>query len=168
MPGGGAFTGFAAIAAFKMKLALFALTVLALGAPTAAVAQQYRTAGGLAVYLGVIPAQVLRGHTPGRLPEPPPHGRAPRGAHQYHLTAAVFDEQTGARISDAEVSATIAGVGLAGSRIALKPMQLEGTLTYGGYYDFPGDDRYMIRIEIRRTARPGPVRVDFVYEHRLR
>lgn len=152
----------------KTKLALFVVALFALGTPTAAVAQQSRASGGLVVYLGVIPAQVLRGHTPGQLPEPAPHGRAPRGTHQYHLTAAVFDEKTGTRISDAQVSATIAGVGLAGSRITLKPMQIEGTLTYGGYYNFPGDDRYTIRVEIRRPDQPTPVRVDFVYEHRLR
>lgn len=152
----------------KTTLALLVLPVLALSVPSVADAQQYRTAGGLAVYLGVFPAQILRGHAPGQVPEPPPHGRAPRGTHQYHLTAAVFDEKSGARISDAQVSATIAGVGLGGSRITLKPMQIEGTLTYGGYYSFPGDDRYTIRVEVRRPNHPAPVRVDFVYEHRLR
>ncbi|HEY7609993.1 MAG TPA: hypothetical protein VIF14_12230 [Alphaproteobacteria bacterium] len=140
---------------------------LALVPATAANAQQYRAVGGLAVYLGVIPAQVLRGHTPGRLPQPPPHGRAPRGVHQYHLTAALFDEKTGERVSDARVSATIAGLGLAGSRIELKAMQIEGTVTYGGYFNLPGEDRYTIRIEMRRPNRPAVTAV-FTYEHRLR
>lgn len=141
---------------------------LALVSATAANAQQYRAVGGLVVYLGVIPAQVLRGHTPGWLPEPPPHGRAPRGVHQYHLTAALFDEKTGERVSDAQVSATIAGLGMAGSRIELKPMQIEGTVTYGGYFNLPGEDRYTIRIEIRRPNRPAAVTANFTYEHRLR
>lgn len=149
----------------RPAFAAFLLAWLALVAPATADDQQYRAAGGLAVYLGVIPAQVFRGHTPGRLPEPPPHGRAPRGVHQYHITAAVFDEKTGARTDDADVSATIAGLGLAGSRIALEPMRIAGTLTYGGYFNLPGADRYTIRIEIRRPNRPTPVKVDFVYEH---
>jgi len=151
----------------KVIATLF-FVALAFIAPTAAGAQQYRVAGGLAVYLGVLPAQALRGHIPGQLSEPPPHGRAPRGVHQYHLTAAVFDEMTGQRISDARVSATIAGLGLAGSRIELKPMQIAGTVTYGGYFNLPGGDRYTIRIEIRRPNQPTAIRTDFVYEHRLR
>ncbi len=152
----------------KQVVATLFLVALAFIAPAVANAQQYRAAGGLAVYLGVLPAQALRGHTPGQLPEPPPHGRAPRGGHQYHLTAAVFDERTGERISDAQVAATIAGLGLAGSRIELKPMQIAGTVTYGGYFNLPGEDRYTITIEIRRPNRPTTIRADFVYEHRLR
>jgi hypothetical protein len=152
----------------RQVIAALFLVAVALFAPTATNAQQYRAASGLAVYLGVLPAQALRGHTPGQLPEPPPHGRAPRGVHQYHLTAAVFDEKTGERISDAQVFATIAGLGLAGSRIELKTMQIAGTVTYGGYFNLPGDDRYTIRIEIRRPNQPKAIRADFVYEHRLR
>lgn len=148
--------------------AMLLLALPALAAPAAADDQHYRAAGGLAIYLGVMPAQVYRGHTPGRLPEPPPHGRAPRGAHQYHFTVAVFDEKTGERVADADVSATIAGLGLAGSRIALEPMQIAGTVTYGGYFNLPGGDRYTIRIEIRRAGRPPPVRAEFVYDHRSR
>lgn len=152
----------------RQVIATLFLVALALSAPAATNAQQYRAAGGLAVYLGVLPAQALRGHTPGELPEPAPHGRAPRGVHQYHLTAAVFDEKTGERISDAQVSATIAGLGLGGSRIELKPMQIAGTVTYGGYFNLPGDDRYTIRIEIRRPNQPAAIRADFAHEHRLR
>jgi hypothetical protein len=134
----------------------------------AAEAQQVRMVGGLAVYLGMIPAQVLRGHAPGHAAEPPPHGRAPGGAHQYHLTAAVFDEKSGTRISDAKVSATIGGVGLAGSRIDLEPMQIAGTVTYGGYFNLPAGDRYTIRIEVRRRNQQRSVQAEFVYEHNLR
>ena len=152
----------------RPAIALLSLGSLVLSVPMTANAQQSRTVGGLVVYLGVIPAQVLRGHTPGELPEPPPHGRAPRGVHQYHFTAAVFAEKTGERITDAQVSATIAGPGLAGSRIALKPMQIEGTITYGGYFNLPGEDRYTIKIEIHRPNQPTAIRADFVYEHRLR
>ncbi len=152
----------------RAVIAAMLLVALASVEPPAADAQQYRVAGGLAVYLGVLPAQALRGHTPGELPDPAPHGRALRGVHQYHLTAAVFDEKTGERISDAQVAATIAGLGLAGSRIELKSMQIAGTVTYGGYFNLPGEDRYTIKIEIRRPNQPAAIRADFVYEHRLR
>lgn len=152
----------------KAVVAAVSLVTLVLAAPAPASAQQYRISAGVAVYLGILPAQTLRGHTPGKFPEAAPHGRAPRGVHQYHLTAAVFDAKTGERISDARVSATIAGLGLGGSRIELKPMQIAGTVTYGGYFNLPGDDRYTIRIEIRRPNQPKAIRADFVYEHRLR
>lgn len=47
-------------------------------------------------------------------------------------------------------------------------MRIADTVTYGGYFDLPGDDRYTIRVEIRRPGRPRPVRAEFVYDHRSR
>ena len=117
---------------------------------------QHRSAGGLAVYLGVVPAQLVKGA---------PHDRVPRGVHQLHLVAAIFDDVSGDRIGDAEVTATLSVIGhVGGTRIELKPMTMAGAATYGGFLAVPAQGPYTIRLEIKRS----PVIVEFPYEHRLR
>jgi hypothetical protein len=56
------------------------------------------------------------------------HGHVPKGPHEYHLVAAVFDAATGARVSDAAVTAEVSGLGLSGSKRKLEPMQIAGKL----------------------------------------
>jgi len=44
-------------------------------------------------------------------------------------------------------------------------MAIAGTVTYGGFVNLPGNDRYQIGVEVRVPGRSAPVRVDFAYEH---
>lgn len=150
----------AAVAA--AALACFA----ALAAPArAAVVDGYKTVGGLAVYLGVLPAAIVRGHDP-RHAEATMHGGAPRGRDGHHLVVAVFDAASGARVEDAEVSATISEPGhVARTRLPLEPMRVADTTTYGGFAALPGRGRYAIDVEIRRPGAEPPARVGFAYEH---
>lgn len=94
------------------------------------------------------------------------HGRIPRGPHEYHLVAAIFDAATGTRVSDASVSARLSGIGLSGEEKNLEPMQLSGTTTYGAFFSLPGRDLYTIRLAITRLGTQQPVTVDFRYDHR--
>jgi len=94
------------------------------------------------------------------------HGRIPRGPHEYHVVAAIFDAATGTRVSDAYVSAQLSGVGLSGERKNLQPMQLSGTTTYGAFFSLPGRDLYTVRLAITRPGGREPVSVDFRYDHR--
>lgn len=147
-------------------LALCFTLLLLLGQARAqgADADQYRSAEGLAVYIGLMPASLVKGHAPPH-PERTMHGGPHGGTHEYHLIAAVFDATSGARISDAKVSARIAGLGLAGDRTRFEPMQIAGTTTYGAFVTFPGADRYTIQLEIDRRS-GSPVRVSFPFEYR--
>ena len=104
-----------------------------------------RTAGGLTVYLGVMPAAIVKG-------QPTMHGGAPGGSHEYHLVAAIFDAASAARVSDATVIAKVSGLGLSGSEKALEPMNIEKTTTYGGFFHLPGADVYTIRLTVRRPG----------------
>ncbi len=90
---------------------------------------QYRTADGLAVYLGLLPAAMLKGH-PREHTEGAMHGGAPAGRHAWHLTVAVFDAASGARVGDAKVEARVSELGLAGPRRRLEPMTI-GEYTSG-------------------------------------
>ncbi len=124
-----------------------------------------RTTGGLTVYLGVIPAELTKG-LPSHIPEPEMHGGVPRGAHEFHIVAAIFDTTSGARVSDATVTAQISGLGLAGPKKILEIMEIAGTTTYGGFFNLPGPDLYTVRLAIERPGAPQPVVMDFKYDHR--
>lgn len=151
---------YARLLAVGLTLLLLAGQASAQGAD----AGQYRSAGGLAVYIGLMPASLVKGHASAQA-ERRMHGGARGGRHEYHLVAAVFDEGSGARISDARVSARIAGLGLAGGWTRLEPMQIAGTTTYGAFVTFRGADRYTIHLEIDRGGSGSPVRMRFPFEH---
>ena len=144
---------------------LGALGVVALsGGAVAAETDQSKTAGGVTVYLGVVPAEIVKGlHASGA--ERPMHGGIPKGPHEYHFVAAVFDAAGGARVSDAVVTAEVAGLGLSGSKKKLEPMQIAGTTTYGGFFDLPGFDLYTVRLTVVRGG-ASPAVLQFKYDHR--
>src|SRR6266567_9355334 len=103
-------------------LALLVATAVALGSPAIAADDgNYKTVGGLSVYIGVVPAELVKG-LPHQSSELPMHGGIPSGSHQYHVVAAIFDAASGARISDATVTAKVSGLGLSGSQQALESM----------------------------------------------
>ena len=135
------------------------------GVANAADNDRSKTAGGVTVYLGVVPAEIVKGLATGSPTEQPMHGGIPKGAHEYHLVAAVFDAPTGARVSDAIVTAEVSGLGLSGSKQKLEPMQIAGTTTYGGFVDLPGFDLYTVRLTIERSG-ASPAVLQFKYDHR--
>lgn len=146
---------------------LAAIGLLAVVAP--AFAQDltpFKIAGGLAVYLGVIPAEMITGHPKGHA-EAEMHGGVPSGRHVHHVMVAIFDDASGQRITDAVVTASVAGLGLAGTEKTLEPMTVADAVTYGTYFDLPGRDRYRVRIEIARPGTARPVKVEFEYDHQL-
>lgn len=146
-------------------LMLIMVVITGLGLATiAADAEVQKTAGGLTVYLGVLPAEMVKDPPP-HSAERPMHGGTPRGRHEYHIVAAVYDATSNARISDATVTAKVSGLGLSGPQKTLEPMKIADTTTYGAFFNLP-PDLYTIRLTVRR---PGsqPVLLDFKYDHRL-
>lgn len=150
-------------------LASFAFVGSVMGpASTHAVAAESelsKTVGGLTVYLGVVPAEIVKGLPASSTTERPMHGRIPKGPHEYHLVAAVFDATGGTRISDAIVTAQVSGLGLSGSKMKLEPMQISGTTTYGGFVNLPGLDIYTVKLTVERGG-AAPAVLQFKYDHR--
>ena len=147
-------------------VAALAIACSALPRPAwSAVVDGYKTAAGLAVYLGVLPAAMLRGHA-GHRGDAGMHGGVPRGRSEHHLVVAVFDASSGARIEDADVNATVSEPGhVAETRLRLEPMRLADTVTYGGFAALPSPGHYTIGIEIRRPGAERPAQVAFDYQH---
>lgn len=123
---------------------------------------QTKTVGGLTVYIGVMPAEIVKGH-PLAHPEAQMHGGAPTGSHEYHVVAAVFDTASGARITDARVSGRVAGIALAGSWKVLEAMTIASAGTYGNYFDLSDTGALTISLRIERAG--AVVGMDFPYRH---
>lgn len=149
-----------------MRAAPWSVLVVALAlAPTpglAADSGQSKTVSGLTLFLGVVPAEVIRGH-PKAHPERQAHGGPPSGAHAYHLVVAIFDAESGARVEDAKAWARVSSLGLAGPHRRLEPMRIADTTTYGNYFDLPGKGPYRIVVDVERPE--GTVSVEFAYDH---
>jgi hypothetical protein len=141
-----------------INLVLVLLIGVALSAVTrgAEVDENPKTADGLTVYLGVLPAAMIQG------PEEAMHGGVPSGRHSYHIVVAVFDATTGARVEDAVVEARVAGLGLAGVTRRLEPMLIAETVTYGNYFELSGDANYRVYLSITRPGSATPIKVEFV------
>jgi hypothetical protein len=148
---------------------LLVTSVLVLSLAKSAEAEEYKTAGGLTVYLGVVPAEIVKVPGP-HSAERPMHGGTPRGSHEYHIVVAVYDSVSNTRISDATVTAKVSGLGLSGPQKTLEQMKIAGTITdgdiitYGAFFSLT-PDLYAIRLSVQR---PGsqPVALEFKYDHR--
>lgn len=155
-------------AILRSGLATLGLAVLWPAASLPAFAQSdenYKVVEDVAAYLGVVPAEIVRGH-PINHPEPGMHGGPPAGSHPYHIVVALFDEPSGQRIEDAEVTAHVSGLGhVGGTRIALEPMLIADVVTYGGFVTLPGTDRYTIDLVVSRPGQVATTKISFSYEH---
>ncbi len=153
--------------AIALSLGLFLVLALALNVASSAPLDTdpfVRTADGISVYLGVMPAAIVRGHPQGH-PESTMHGGPPRSSIQRHIVVALFDARTFERIVDAEITATVEGVGHIGRTTKkLEPMDIAGAQTFGGYFPFEGRDRFTIHLDIKTTRQARPTVVEFSYE----
>lgn len=121
-------------------------------------------ADGIAVYLGVMPAAIVRGHSPTHV-ERTMHGGPPRSSVERHVVIALFDAKTFERITDAEITASVEGLGHVGRTTKkLERMDIADAPTFGGYFPFQGSDKFTIRLEIKTAKRAKPTIVEFNYK----
>jgi len=146
--------------------ALLAAATGALPAPAAARddPSSSRVVEGVAIYFGVTPAEMVQGHPKGHT-EGQMHGGAPARGHRDHVVVALFDGATGKRIENAEVTANVVEIGLAGQWKKLEPMEIAGTITYGNYFDFPSRDAYHLIMRIHIPGRQRPIETRFEHRH---
>lgn len=134
------------------ELTIVAVIALAAGA-SALAAEMVRTVGGLAIYLGVVPAEMLQGH-PGEHPEKKMHRGASDLRRQRHVLIAVFDAATGARIEDAVVTAKVGEPGLAKVEKRLEAMPIGGAASYGNFFSMrAGTYEIDVRVLVASTGK---------------
>ena len=119
---------------------------------------------GVLAYLGVLPAAIVRGH-PASHPEGAMHGGPTEGRHAFHLVLALFDAASGARIEEAEVGVNIMGVGhIPADTIALDPMKIAGTVTWGAFVELPGRDQYRLDFSVATMTPKRSLTFHFVFD----
>lgn len=114
--------------------------------------------------LGVLPSEMIRGH-PVTHTESAMHADKPARKGEFHVTIALFDASTGARITGADVRARVAEIGLAGVEKRLQPMEIADTETYGNYFRMSGNGPFRISLSIDIPGRPGEIKAEFEHRH---
>ncbi|WP_024882416.1 hypothetical protein [Methylosinus sp. LW3] len=122
----------------------------------------HMTDHGITFYYAIIPAATIRGHEK-QHPEATMHGGPPRSQNAYHLTVALFDAATSSRITDADVTAKVAEVGLAAEQKKLEPFTVAGALTYGNYFTIAPRTNYLIdvNVDMPSSSEPAHIRLSF-------
>lgn len=148
-----------------------AACLLFISAPLAAQTAQPLRAGGMEIFYGLIPAEIVLGH-PGAHAERRMHGGVPVWGEQFHLIVTLFEQSSGKRIHDAAVKAAVFDARLAGKRLGGPQKQLElmlfaGAAGYGNFFNMPGAARYRIELEIQRQGKSETVKLSIEYRHAL-
>jgi hypothetical protein len=140
------------------------LAILALAASIAApaYADHSRTVNGYTVYLGVVPAEIIRGHEPGH-PERQMHGGLPYRRGQQHIMVVIFETANGKRITDARVVARVSETGLAPVQKPLEPMEIAGAMSFGNYFSMGGAGPYSIKVTFELPVAKQKLETEFRY-----
>jgi len=148
----------------KAALVLIGAAIVNPLAIAADVPESFQVVDGVAIYLGVMPAEILQDR-PGGRPESSMHKGVPTKAHRDHIIVALFDNATGQRIENAKVTGSVMEFGLGSQKKELEPMKIAGTITYGNYFKMPDKDIYHIKLWIRLPGRSGAVVAKFTHGH---
>lgn len=141
-------------------IAFLALVFFAL--PAAAATEYEKHADGLTVYLGIVPAELLRGKADHLTTM---HDGLPSGSGGHHVLVSVFNERSGHQLDDLKVEARVVPLGLGETARALEPMKIGTTTTYGNFFPMAGMGPFIVRVSIRRSSREPPTQVQFSYAH---
>lgn len=125
----------------------------------------HQQVNGIDIYIGVVPARIAGEHQLTH-EERTMHGGAPTGKDEYHLIVALFDSN-GKRITNADVTATIAELGMSGPRKTLQPMRIGEATSFGNYFRLRGKGIYRVSIEIRRLWKHKPETIEALFDYRL-
>jgi hypothetical protein len=143
----------------KVSLVLAGVLAAALACAPAA-AQHSKTAGGMVINLGIVPAEVAlqaQGHREAHPPNPPPGSQ--------HLLITLDNEKTGKRIGDAEVVVEVTDPH---GRAEKKPMlhtQAGGLPDYSELYRFAWPGKYRISVTITSPGNAKPTEAQFTLNH---
>jgi len=148
-----------------LHVVVLSIATLGAGAAFAADSTTHKVVHGVAIYLGVLPAEMILGH-PKPHTEAEMHGGVPAGQHQYHVTVSLFDAASGKRISGVKVSARVYEINRAGTQKKLEPMLIADTISYGNYFNMPTTNNpYRIRVLIELPGVAGVIETEFEYQH---
>ncbi len=149
---------------WKAVLVAAGLASLGFAAAATDAPENVQVVQGMAIYLGVMPAQLVEGH-PRMHPEAGMHGGIPSRGRRDHVVVALFDDATGQRIEDAQVTVAVMGPGLGSAWTPLESMRIADVITYGNYFTMPSEGTYRIQVRIRRPGHAQPIEAAFTHRH---
>lgn len=118
---------------------------------------------GVAVYLGVLPGEMVRGH-------PAVHrrfrmrGGASGSRGEHHVPISLFDAK-GTRLENMEAQARIGEIGLSAVQKPLEPMQIASTVAYGNFFPMPNPGPYSVELGWRLKGGKKWTHAVFVCRH---
>lgn len=126
-----------------------------------------QTVDGVTIYLGVMPTALIQGHSTATTDPQDMHGVTPKKQSSNHIVVALFDAETGARITDARIRAGVAADRSDNHEPGkdLEPMQINGTMTYGNFFPMQNTGLWRIHLEIVLVNSSRPIVADFAYKH---
>ena len=151
--------------AMNWKHLLPAATIALVSSPAGAEHEPlHRTVGSYSIYAGVVSAGIMafrQDHGELRM-----HGGVPAGLDQHHLLVGLFEQKSGARVTDAEISVRVTGPrGTEEKKLLHVP--LGGEIAYGNFFRMRPAERYRIDLNIRRAGGAAALEAAFEYRHRL-
>lgn len=124
----------------------------------------HQSVGGVEIYLGVIPVELVRGQQ--YMGHEDMHGGVPTSRTAYHLVAALFEEKSGLRLTEVNVAALVVSPEFPASKKDLEPMEISGVVTYGNYFSMSKHVPNRIALTIELPGRQALVAKFDVYAPR--
>jgi len=122
-----------------------------------------RVVDGIAIYIGIMPAALIRGHSNNSI-EQAMHNGKPSSQKSVHLVVSLFNDKTGARIENAKISGSIMELGIKAQKKELEIMYIADTFSYGNFFTMPSNNFYHIKLLIR--LRNGTeIKTQFTHKH---
>jgi hypothetical protein len=112
-----------------------------------------KVVGHFSIHLGIVPAEVVRGHAQTH-PEGTMHGGLGTARDTHHVMVSILDERSGKQVGEAEVEARVGELGLSSVKKKLELMKIADSTTYGNYFRMAGRGRFQIDVEIRIPGEP--------------
>jgi len=121
-----------------------------------------KIAGGIEIYLGIVPADALRARPDGS-EESVMHGGVPTGKNYYHVNISLFDRKTRAVVKDAQVEVRVSDPVMGGETKKLESMTIDDMISHGNYFRMASKTPYTITVSIRRpgVARAAETRFEY-------
>jgi len=140
-------------------VSIFNPIAMAMDAP-----ENFQVVDGVAIYLGIVPAQLTQGH-PKEHQESRMHGGAPKKGHRDHVVVALFYDATGKRIENAKVKGIVMEIGTGAQKKKLDAMKIADTITYGNYFDMPNKGAYHIKLWVSIPGMSHDIEAKFTHRH---
>lgn len=150
---------------WKAPLALIGVAIFLPVAAASDVPESYQVVDGVAIYVGVMPAEVIQGHPKEHTEGKKMHGGVPTKGHRDHLVVALFDKASGKRIENATVTGSVMELGLREQNKKLEAMKIADTITYGNYFDMPNNNTYHIKLMINVPGVSHVIKAKFTHRH---